>query len=207
MKGSLSADRVEANSLLVFFGISIVLQNVAALSFTGTPRGYDFGNRIVYFLDISVTEGRLMALVAAVLAIAAVIAFFRLTIWGLAVRALIQNRDASALVGIDIDQVFVMSSAFGFALAGLAGTLVSVFEPTTPFMGSRYTIAAFVIIILGGLGNLTGSVVGGFILGVLETIGIAFTGPSYRSILIYGVFIAILLWRPQGLFGGKVTAG
>ena len=207
LKGSLSADRVEANSLLVFFGISIVLQNVAALSFTGTPRGYDFGNRIVYFLDISVTEGRLMALVAAVLAIAAVIAFFRLTIWGLAVRALIQNRDASALVGIDIDQVFVMSSAFGFALAGLAGTLVSVFEPTTPFMGSRYTIAAFVIIILGGLGNLTGSVVGGFILGVLETIGIAFTGPSYRSILIYGVFIAILLWRPQGLFGGKVTAG
>lgn len=207
MKGSLSADRVEANSLLVFFGISIVLENVAALSFTGTPRGYDFGNRIVYFLDISVTEGRLMALVAAVLAIAAVIAFFRLTIWGLAVRALIQNRDASALVGIDIDQVFVMSSAFGFALAGLAGTLVSVFEPTTPFMGSRYTIAAFVVIILGGLGNLTGSVVGGFILGVLETIGIAFTGPNYRSILIYGVFIAILLWRPQGLFGGKVTAG
>ncbi len=72
-------------------------------------------------------------------------------------------------------------------------------------MGSRYTIAAFVIIILGGLGNLTGSVVGGFILGVLETIGIAFTGPNYRSILIYGVFIAILLWRPQGLFGGKVA--
>ena len=205
LKGSLSVDRVEANSLLVFFGISIVLENVAALSFTGTPRGYDFGNRIVHFLDISVTEGRLMALLAAVLAIAAVIAFFRLTIWGLAVRALIQNRDASALVGIDIDQVFVISSAFGFALAGLAGTLVSVYESITPFMGSRYTIAAFVIIILGGLGNLTGSVVGGFILGVLETIGIAFTGPNYRSILIYGVFIAILLWRPQGLFGGKVA--
>jgi len=204
--GSRSAERVEANSLLVFFGISIVLENVAALCFTGTPRGYNFGNRILHFLEISVTESRLIALVAALVTVAAILVFFRLTIWGLAVRALIQDRNASALVGINIDRVFVMSSALGFALAGLAGTLVSMFESTTPFMGARYTIAAFVIIIMGGLGNLTGSVVGGFILGTLETIGIAFTGPNYRSILIYGVFIAILLWRPQGLFGGKVAA-
>ncbi len=81
LKGSLSVNRVEAYSLLVFFGISIVWKS-CRLSFTGTPRGYDFGNRIVHFLDISVTEGRLMALLAAVLAIAAVIAFFRLTVGG-----------------------------------------------------------------------------------------------------------------------------
>ena len=206
LRGSQSAERVEANSLLVFFGISIILENSAALWFSGTPRGYNYGNRIVHLLDASFAENRLMALAAAIVAVAAILLFFRLTTWGLAIRALIQNRDASALVGIDLDRVFLMSSTLGFALAGLTGTLVGMFESTTPFMGSRYTIAAFVIIILGGLGNLTGSVVGGLMLGVLETIGIAFTGPNYRSILIYGVFIAILLWRPQGLFGGKVLA-
>jgi branched-chain amino acid transport system permease protein len=206
LRGSRSADRVEANSLLVFFGISIVVQNIAALGFSGTPRGYDFGNRIIHFLGVSVAASRLIALLAALLAVAATLLFFRLTVWGLAVRALIQNRDAAALVGIDRGRVFVLSSALGLALAGLTGTLVSMFESTTPFMGSRYTMAAFVIIILGGLGNLTGSVLGGFLLGALETIGISLTGPNYRSILIYGVFIAILLWRPQGLFGGKAAA-
>ena len=66
-----------------------------------------------------------------------------------------------------------------------------------------FTIAAFVVIILGGLGNLTGSLVGGLVLGVLETYGVALTAPTYQSILIYGVFILVLVWRPQGLFGGK----
>jgi branched-chain amino acid transport system permease protein len=197
---------VEAKSLLVFFGLSIVVENVAAWFFTGTPRGFDFLDSVLHFENMALTENRLIGLIAALVAVAAVLLFFRLTIWGLAVRALIQSRDASALVGIDIDTVFVISSGIGFALAGLAGVIVSTYEAITPFMGLHFTVVAFVIIILGGLGNLVGSVAGGFILGVLETLGIALTGPNYRSILIYGVFIAILLLRPQGLFGSKVVS-
>jgi branched-chain amino acid transport system permease protein len=135
-----------------------------------------------------------------------VLLFFRLTTMGLALRAMIQNRDASALVGINTRRIYLISFCVGFALAGLAGALVSMYSQIWPFMGFSYTVAAFVIIILGGLGNLTGSLAGGLLLGVLETFGIAFTGPNFRSILIYGVFILILMVRPQGLFGAKGTA-
>jgi branched-chain amino acid transport system permease protein len=199
-------DRLEGNSLLVFFGLSIILENMAALMFTSTPRGYEYYSTVVHFAGISITAGRLAALVLAAVSVAAVVAFFKLTIWGLAVRSLIQSRDASALVGIDIDRVFVLSSGLGFALAGLAGTLASMYETVTPFMGTRYTMAAFVIIILGGLGNLMGSLLGGLLLGLLETVGIALTGPNYRSILIYGIFVIMIIWRPQGLFGSRIRA-
>ena len=81
----------------------------------------------------------------------------------------------------------------GFAVAGLAGALVSMVEQISPCMGFPFTV--------GGLGNLTGSLLGGFVLGVLETYGVALTSPNYRSILVYGVFILVLLIRPQGLLG------
>ena len=91
-------------------------------------------------------------------------------------------------------------------MAALAGSLISMIEPVSPFMGFPFTIAAFVVIILGGLGNLMGSLIGGFLLGAIETYGVALTSASFRSILIYGVFIAVLVCRPQGLFGGARVA-
>ena len=93
----------------------------------------------------------------------------------------------------------------GFALAGLAGALVSMTESVTPFGGFPYTIAAFVIVILGGLGSLAGALAGALILALVEVYGVALTSAAYRSILIYGLFIAILLVRPQGLFGRRLA--
>ena len=132
--------------------------------------------------------------------------YLRLSMTGLAIRALIQQRDAAELVGIDITRTHLLSFCLGFAMAGLAGVLISMIGQVSPFMGFPFPIAAFVVIILGGLGNLTGSLIGGFLLGAVETYGVALTSASYRSILIYGVFIAVLVWRPQGLFGGTRVA-
>jgi branched-chain amino acid transport system permease protein len=204
LRNAKNLDRLEGNSLLVFFGLSIIAENTAQIMFSGTPRGYEYYHDVVHFAGASLTTSHLVALLVSAAAVTAVLVFFKATIWGLAVRALIQNRDASALVGIDMNRVFMLSSGLGFALAGLAGGLASMYESVTPFMGVRYTMAAFVIIILGGLGNLMGSLFGGLILGVLETAGIAITGPNYRAILIYGIFILVLLWRPQGLFGSTI---
>jgi branched-chain amino acid transport system permease protein len=196
------AQRIEANSLLLFFGVSIILQNVVSLLFTATPRGYQPFQGLVIDLGIaSVTAGRLLVLiVAGIVAIAAVL-LLRFNAAGLAVKALIQNREAASLAGIDIEKLERWSFIAGFGVAGLAGALVSMVEQVSPFMGFPYMIAAFVIIILGGLGNLTGSLIGGLLLGLLETYGVALTSPNYRSILVYGVFIAVLLIRPQGLLG------
>jgi len=95
----------------------------------------------------------------------------------------------------------VQLSAFvmGFALAGLAGALIGVTEQISPFMGFPFTIVAFVVIILGGLGNLAGGLLAGMLLGVIETYGVALTSANLRSILIYGVFILVLVLRPEGL--------
>ena len=110
------------------------------------------------------------------------------------------------LVGIDIERVRLISFSLGFGIAGLAGCLISMLEQVSPFMGFPFTIAAFVVIILGGLGNLMGGLAGALLLAVIEIYGVALTSASMRSILIYGVFIGVLVWRPQGLFGARGAA-
>lgn len=195
----------EASSLLVFFGLSTILQNVAELVFGGTPRSYNAYDRLVTFGNISVIESRLIVLVVSATAVAAVLAFFRFSIWGLGVRALIQSRDASAIVGIDVERAFALCSVAGFGLGGLSGALVGLGQSSTPFMGAPYSTLAFVVIILGGLGNLVGSLVSGIAVGLLETVGVTITGSSSRDLLIYGVFIVVLLTRPRGLFARRAA--
>jgi branched-chain amino acid transport system permease protein len=209
-RGAIAATRaieqLEANSLLLFFGLSIVIQNAVTLAFTGDLQGYRYLDRVVEVAGLGISANRLYVFAVGALVCVGTAALLRASTLGLAVRALIQNRDAARLVGIDVDRVQLASFALGFGMAALAGALISAIEQISPFMGFPFTIAAFVVIILGGLGNLMGSIVGGLVLGVLETYGVALTAPTYQSILIYGVFILVLLWRPQGLFGGKGRA-
>jgi branched-chain amino acid transport system permease protein len=209
-RGAIAATRaieqLEANSLLLFFGLMIIVQNVATLAFTGDFRGYRYLDHVVEIAGLRISGNRLYVFVAAALICLGTAVLLRATTLGLSVRALIQNRDAARLVGIDVDRVQLASFALGFGMAALAGALISAIEQVSPSMGFPFTIAAFVVIILGGLGNLTGSLVGGMVLGVLETYGVALTAPTYQSILIYGVFIVVLLWRPQGLFGARARA-
>lgn len=198
--------RVESNSLLLFFGISIVVQNLTALAFTSNSRGYSYLDNVVEVGDARIAANRLAALVVAAAACLACVLFFRYTRSGMAMRAIIQQRDAAALVGIDVDRINVQVFALGFALAALAGALISMTQQISPFMGFPFTVSGFVIIILGGLGNLTGSIFGSVILAAVEVYGVTLMSPSFRSILVYGVFIAVLLLRPQGLLGRSIRA-
>jgi branched-chain amino acid transport system permease protein len=198
--------RVESNSLLVFFGISTVVQNVTALAFSANNRGYSYLDDVVAIGDTRIAANRLVALVIATAACAACVVFFRYARSGMAMRAIIQQRDAAALVGINVERINRQVFAIGFALAALAGALISMTQEISPFMGFPFTISAFVIIILGGLGNITGSIIGALILATVEVYGVAILSPSFRSILVYGVFIAVLLLRPQGLFGRPIAA-
>ena len=194
-------EQIEANSLLVLFGVSIILQNVIALSFTATARAYPYLDQIIQFGTFQVTANRLVVLAIGLVVCLVCVVFFRLSLTGLAIRALIQQPDAAALVGINVERTRLISFSLGFAIAGLAGCLISMLEQVSPFMGFPFTIAAFVVIILGGLGNLFGGLAGALLLAVIEVYGVAVTSTSMRSILIYGVFIGVLVWRPRGLFG------
>ena len=197
--------RIEANSLLIFFALSVILQNLGALAFSANARSYNYMDSLVQIGAVSVGLNRLVIIGVSVAATAAVMLFFRFGITGLAIRALIQQRDAASLVGIHADKVNRVIFCLGFALAALAGSLVSMVESITPFSGFPFTIAAFFVIILGGLGSIGGSVVGALLLACVEVYGGALTSPAYRSILLYGVFILVLFIRPQGLFGRRMA--
>jgi branched-chain amino acid transport system permease protein len=198
--------RVESNSLLLFFGLSIIVQNAAALAFTADNRSYRYLDNLVTVGDARIAANRLAALLIAAIACFASALFFRHARSGMAMRAIIQHREAAALVGIDVDRINAQVFALGFALAALAGALISTTQEISPFMGFTFTVSGFVIIILGGLGNLTGSIFGAVVLAAVEVYGVALTSPSFQSILVYGVFIAVLLLRPQGLLGRSVRA-
>lgn len=199
------AVRSESNSLLLFFGVSVVLQNLAALGFTATPRGYEYLSNVVPLGNAAITANRLVVFATASLIVFGVWLTLRLHVVGLAVRALIEQREAAAIVGVDIERVQALIFAVAFATAASAGALLSMAEQVSPFMGFQLTIAAFVVVIMGGLGNVTGGIFASLVLGVIETYGVALTGPAFRSILLYAVFVGVLLLRPQGLFGRRAA--
>ena len=199
------AARLESNSLLIFFGFSIIIQNLLSIVFSADQRSYAYLDSIVPLGEARVELNRLVVLAIGAAATAACVIFFRFSRLGLAVRALIQQRDAAALIGIDAEKINLLVFSLGFAIAGLAGSLVGMTSAISPFSGFPYTISAFIVIILGGLGNLAGGLLGAVVLAVVEIYGVALTASAYRSIMIYGVFIAILLVRPQGLLGRKAA--
>lgn len=197
--------QLEASSLLVFFGLSIVVQNLASLAFSATPRGYEYLSEVIRYGGVSLTEGRLVVLLVALVLCVATMLVLRYSVFGLAMRALIEHREAAAVVGVDVERTQAASFALGFATAAVAGTLLSMTEQISPFSGFPFTVAAFVVIILGGLGNIAGGMLAALVLGLIETYGVALTSASWRSILLYGIFVLVLLVRPEGLLGRRMV--
>jgi branched-chain amino acid transport system permease protein len=194
------AERLESNSLLVFFGVSVILQNLASMAFTNNFRGYQYLDHIMAAGGVSISANRLLAGGIAIVALAVLLYVLRFTMLGLGSRAVMQSREAALIVGVSVRKVYLFSFGAGFALAALGGVLVSMYEQIQPFMGFNFTVGAFVVIMLGGLGNVTGGIWAALLLGALETYGLAVVGSSYRSLLIYGAFVLLLMFRPQGLF-------
>ncbi|XAT59620.1 hypothetical protein GN278_01535 [Rhodobacteraceae bacterium Araon29] len=201
LEKSASIEQLEANSLLLFFGISVILQNTTALFFTTSLRAYQHLDTVVSVFGTNMTWNRLLALGVSLVIVLSITAFLKFSIYGLSISALMQNRDAAKVVGINVERVQLGSFILGFAIAGISGALISLTGQISPFMGFPFTIAAFVVIILGGLGNITGGIIAGILLGFIEIYSVALTSATYRSILIYGIFVAAIMIRPQGLFG------
>jgi branched-chain amino acid transport system permease protein len=192
---------IEARSLLLFFGVSVVIQNVTALLFTATPRAYRHLDEVFRIGDLAMTGNRIAALACSIVLLTAMLVFLKKTLFGIEVRALIQHREAARIVGINVEKVQIVAISMGFGVTAIAGALLSMTELTTPFMGFRFTIASFVVIILGGLGNIKGGIMAGFLLGLLEIYAVTIFSAEARSILIYGCFVLAIVLRPQGLLG------
>jgi len=192
---------IEARSLLLFFGISVVIQNLTAMAFTATPRAYRHLDTVYQLGETAMTGNRIATLIVALTILGAMLVFLNRTLFGMEIKALIQHREAARIVGININRVQMVSIAVGFGTVAISGSLLSMTEQVTPFMGFRFTIAAFVVIIMGGLGNILGGIVAGFLLAIIEIYAVTIFSAEARSILIYGAFVAILIISPQGLLG------
>ena len=190
----------EARSLLVGFGLMFVVQNVALLVWGADLRGYQYLSRTVSVAGVGFTANRLVAFAGALLLGLALIALLRATLLGRAVRAMMQSPTGALLVGIDVQRLHPAVFGVGLALAGAAGALLSMVFEISPSMGEPYTVTALIVIALGGFGSVTGSLLGGLLLGVVEALGMHLTSPSLKMVLSYGVFMLVLITRPNGLF-------
>jgi len=190
----------EAKSLLVGFGLMFLVQNFALLIWGADLRGYQYLAAPVSVAGFALTANRLVAFAGALVLSLALILLLRTTLTGKAVRAMMQSPTGALLVGIDVRRMHPAVFGVGLALAGVAGALLSMVFEISPSMGEPYTVTALIVITLGGLGSVTGSLLGGLLLGVVEAIGMHLTSPSLKMVLSYGVFMAVLITRPNGLF-------
>ena len=127
--------------------------------------------------------------------------FLTRTYLGKGIRATAEDWQAATLVGIDIRRTYLIAFALGTALAGVAGTLVTVGYAVSPSIGLEWTLKALVVVVLAGLGSVFGTFLGGVLLGVAEAASVLFIGGAYREVIGLVLFVLVLLVRPQGLFG------
>jgi branched-chain amino acid transport system permease protein len=156
---------------------------------------------------LSVSWNRVYVVAVALLLIVGTYYVVHRTRLGKAMRATFQDRDAAALMGIRIDRIYTLTFALGSGLAAAAGALLGPIFVVTPTMGDLAVSKAFAIVILGGLGNITGATLGGFILALVEELGAGYISSGYRDAMGFLLIILILLMRPTGLFARKERIG
>jgi branched-chain amino acid transport system permease protein len=196
-------------TMLVMIGAWIAMQNLEQLAWTGVAKSISnpFPEEPLVIGPVSVSWHRLFVLVVALLLIAATYALINRTKLGKAMRATFQDRDTAALMGIQIQHVYMATFALGSGLAAAAGALLGPVFVVTPTMGDLASLKAFAIVILGGLGNIPGATIGGFILAFIEEMGAGYVSSGYRDAMGFLLIILILLFKPTGLVARKERIG
>ena len=194
----------DENILLITLGLSILIENLALMFFKGDTRtiSVSYSDRMVELGPLLLSFPKIVSFVAAMALCALLGLFIQRTDTGKAIRAVAKERMGARLVGIDVDRVFAISYGIGLATLGAAACLLMPIFYVSPTTGHVFVIVAFTVVVLGGMGSFFGAVVGGLIVGLTESFGGLFLGESLGQIGISLIFILILLFRPQGLFGG-----
>ena len=161
----------------------------------------DWPNQILVLGDYIFSYPQIAGFVVATVTTILVMQFLARTRIGRTIRATGQDREAASVLGIDSTRVYQISFALGLAVLGIAGCLLLPLYPVNPFVGDIFGLRAFVIVVLGGMGSIGGAFWGGIIVGVLESVGAQFVPVSFAEALIFIIFLAVLYFRPAGLFG------
>jgi branched-chain amino acid transport system permease protein len=196
-------------TMLVMIGAWIVMQNTELLYWGGVSKAVmtPFPDEPLQIGPVFVSWLRLFVLVVALILIGATYALINRTKLGKAMRATFQDRDTAALMGVNIKGIYTATFAIGSGLAAAAGALLGPVFLVTPSMGDLASLKAFAIVILGGLGNITGATLGGFILAFVEEIGAGYISSGYRDAMGFLIIIIVLLFKPTGLFARAERIG
>ena len=196
-------------TMLVMIGAWIVMQNTELFYWGGVSKAImtPFPDEPLQVGPIFVSWLRLFVLVMALILIAATYVLINRTKLGKAMRATFQDRDTAALMGVNIKGIYTATFAIGSGLAAAAGALLGPVFLVTPSMGDLASLKAFAIVILGGLGNITGATLGGFILAFVEEIGAGYISSGYRDAMGFLIIIIVLLFKPTGLFARAERIG
>jgi branched-chain amino acid transport system permease protein len=192
-------------TFLLTFGINLIVINVLLLIFKSDFRSVtpSYSGSGIEIGPLVIPYTRLAALAVALLLAAGLAFLLNRTRTGLAIQAVGADRDAAQLVGIDLRHTYALTFAIGAACAGVAGGLISLIQAITPTAGEPYTLQAFVVVILGGLGRVSATVLGGLLFGLIEVFAqsIPGSGSVYANAIAFGLLVLVLVVRPQGLIG------
>ena len=196
----------DENILLVTLGLAIVMENLALLVFSADTRSIDtpYTLRTVPIGPAMIALPKLIAFAGALAVAALLLWIVKRTDLGRAIRAVAKEKQGAKLMGIDVEHVYAMSFGIGLACLGAAACFLLPAYYVNPQVGSGFVLVAFTIVVLGGMGSFSGALLGGLLIGVVESIGGLLLGDSLGQVGIYLIFIAVLLLRPQGLFGDRV---
>ena len=195
-----SVGAFEGSSMLASFGILFIIQNIALLVWGAAEKGYSYLAFPVRFGGTVFEANRLVILLFAIVIGLIFYLFLVYTRLGKAIRAAAQDPAAAGLLGVNINLVLALCFGFGALMAGMAGSLISIAYLITPVMGLEYTVIAIIVVVLGGLGSIPGSFIGGLLLGLIGSI-VTYLQPGLSMAAYYVIFMLLLLVKPSGILG------
>ena len=198
-------DFPEAIQVVPLVSIGLTLEN-SILLFWGPDHHSPMtalGLKAIHLGDVMIDISRLMAFVLAIVITGFIFLFLKKSRIGKSMRAAADNRTGALVVGINVDRINNYAFALGSATTGAAGALLIPLIPVSPHLGHDFTLTAFVVVILGGMGNLVGALVGGLILGVAESMSTLWLPATLKHVVSFSLLVLIMLFKPKGLFGGK----
>jgi branched-chain amino acid transport system permease protein len=196
-------DALPQNQILLTIGIGLVLSNVAMLAFTSDYRilSTSYSSSSVALGPLRLSTPLIYCFLITAAITAALYWLLVKTDLGHAIRATAQDRDAAQLMGVNVRNMGVLAFGLGAALAGAAGALVAPIYYIYPQVGSAFTLKAFVVVVLGGMGSIIGATLGGVLIGVAESLSGTYFGSGWKDVCVYSIFLLVLLLKPSGLLG------
>ena len=184
-------------------GLSIVLLNLALFLFTGDYQSIHmaFAEKTFHLGSLSLSYARLIIFFAAILVSVGLFLLLRYTNIGKQIRAIAQDRMAAKLMGINLNRIYMLTFGIGTALVAIAGGLILPVYYVFPSVGVYFVLTAFVVVVLGGMGNMVGALLGGFIIGITDSLSGYYIDPSLKEVVSFIIFLIVLLIRPSGLMG------